>query len=202
MSTAEAIELAPEPAPPPLPEPMITDDALYERIDGARVEMPRMSVYANQVAADLADGFRDFLRQNRMGRIYPEMLFRLSLPNGRVRDRRPDLAYVSFDRSSPQRAIDPYQSAWDIVPDLAVEVVSPSDLFEDLRAKVLEYFAAGVRQVWVISPINRVADVFEAPDLIRVVTEDADLQGGDVLPGFRLRLGSLFDPMTTRPSTD
>ena len=151
-----------------------------------------MSVLANQVAADLGDGFRDFLRQNRLGRVYPEMLFRLAHPDGRVRDRRPDLAYVSFERCPLGKTVDPYQSAWEVVPDLAVEVVSPTDSAEELRAKVLEYFSAGVRQVWVVYPISRVADVFEAGDRVRVVAADAELDGGDVLPGFRLRLGDIF----------
>lgn len=195
LSTAELLPTASEHPTPPLAPPMITDDAMYELVDGERVAMPRMSYYSSRIATRIVGRLLVYLEAHPSGEAALETLFRVPTPADPGRNRRPDAAFVSFDRWPANRSADPYQNAWDVVPDLAVEVVSPSDLAEDLRAKVLEYFAAGVRLVWVVYPINRLADVFESPDLIRVVSGDTELDGGDVLPGFRLRLSSLFDPI-------
>ena len=89
----------------------------------------------------------------------------------------------------------PYEDAWDVVPDLAVEVVSPSDIAQNLLGKVKEYFQAGVRLVWVVYPIQRCIHVYEAWNRIRVVTETDELDGGEVLPGFRRSLDRLFGPV-------
>jgi Uma2 family endonuclease len=85
--------------------------------------------------------------------------------------------------------------AWDVVPDLAVEVVSPRDVLEDLLDRVFEYFQAGVRLVWVLSPKPRFAHVYESPVRVSLITESDALEGGNVLPGFRLPLHRLFDPI-------
>ncbi len=81
----------------------------------------------------------------------------------------------------------PTDNAWDVVPDLAVEVTSPTDFAEDQLQKVAEYFQAGVRLVWVVYPDQRCIHVYEAWNRIRVVTEADTLDGGVVLPGFRFR---------------
>ena len=65
----------------------------------------------------------------------------------------------------------PDEDAWDVVPDLAVEVVSPTDIAQNLLGKVKEYFQAGVRLVWVVYPVQRCIHVYEAWTRIRVVTE-------------------------------
>ena len=89
----------------------------------------------------------------------------------------------------------PTEDAWEVVPDLAVEVVGPTDVAEDLLGKVKEYFQAGVRLVWVVYPIQRCIHVYGAWNRIRVVTEADDLDGGAVLPGFRRSLDRLFGPV-------
>ena len=83
-----------------------------------------------------------------------------------------------------------------MVPDLAVEVVSPTDRAEAGLDKVREYFEAGVQLVWVIYPKLRVVHVFESFTRIRVLTRADDLDGGALLPGFRLPLATLFEDET------
>jgi Uma2 family endonuclease len=87
-----------------------------------------------------------------------------------------------------------------VVPDLAVEVTSPTDFAEDQLHKVWEYFQAGVHLVWVVYPNERCIHVYEAWNRIRVVTEADILDGGAVLPDFQLRLDRLFDSVD--PVTD
>jgi len=78
-------------------------------------------------------------------------------------------------------------------PDLAVEVLSPSNSEKEMQRKLREYFAAGVRLVWCIDPRKRTASVYTAPESVTVLNENATFDGGDVLPGFRLSLKELLD---------
>jgi Uma2 family endonuclease len=129
------------------------------------------------------------------GKVVVEVLFRLRLTLDTSRKRRPDIAFVSFERWASDRPMSSRDNAWDVVPDLAVEVISPTDLAQQLLQKVLEYFQAGVRLVWVVYPEQRQIYSYESPTQIRVLTVDDTLDGGEVLPGFQLPLNKLFDPI-------
>jgi Uma2 family endonuclease len=88
---------------------------------------------------------------------------------------------------------------------MAVEVLSEGNTVGEMRRKLRDYFQAGVRLVWYIDPATRTAEVYTAPEQRHVVTEQGILDGGDVLPGFRLPLGELFSRAEGRPpsgSTD
>lgn len=166
------------------------DDAEhYEIIDGIKVELPPMSADATGLAFDLARSLTNFGLANNIGKAYTEMLFHLPLPIDR--NRRPDVAFVPFSRWLRGRAL-PSTNAWDVLPDLGVEVVSPSDLAEEVLEKVDEYFRAGMRLVWVVYPENQVFHVFESFKLIKVLAIEDELDGGIVMPGFRLPLRDLF----------
>ena len=93
---------------------------------------------------------------------------------------------MAADRSVPREA------AWDIVPDLAVEFTSPTDLIDDLMDKLAEYFAAGVRLVWVIHPKHRKIYAYASPASARILIPGDELDGGTVLPGFRVPVSDLF----------
>jgi len=178
----------------PVAQPELDDDALYEEVNGRRIETPPMTYYAGIIATDL--GYPLFLhlheQVSRQGEVVIQVLFRIPLPEDANRKRRPDLAFVSIDRWPIDRPMSSTDDAWDVVPDLAVEVTSPTDSAEDLLRKVAEYFQAGVRLVWVVYPIVRCIHVYEAWNRIRVVTEADILDGGVVLPGFRFPLDGLF----------
>ena len=78
------------------------------------------------------------------------------------------------------------------MPDAAIEVISPSDMIEDLLVKLDEYFRAGVRLAWVVFPQQQLVYVYESFTQIRVLTRADTLEGGAVVPGFRLALSELF----------
>lgn len=170
----------------------------YEVVDGRRVDTPLMSYYAGIVASELGGQLILQIHQQNPppGKVVVEVLFRLPLAIGSSRKRRPDIAFVSFDRWASDRPKSSRDNAWDVVSDLAVEVISPSDFAQQLLEKVLEYFQAGVRLVWVVYPEQRQVYVYESPTRIRVLTMDDTLDGGTVLPGFQLSLNALFDPIT------
>ena len=81
---------------------------------------------------------------------------------------------------------------WPFAPDLAVEVLSPSDRLADVHVKIAEYFAAGTRLVWLLEPETRMVHVYRSPQEVEVVGTEEDLDGGDVLPGFRCAVRRLF----------
>lgn len=101
----------------------------------------------------------------------------------------PDFAFVSTRRLPPK----PYPSKyWPGVPDLAVEVISPSDRPKDVAAKAQTWVAAGASVVWVINTRQQTITVY-APDAQPQVLSAGDiLNGGDVLPGLTLPLGEIF----------
>jgi Uma2 family endonuclease len=204
MASADLLEAdldVDEAVAPDSPEPMETDEALYELVHDQRVEMPPMSILAVKLTFRLGTWMSNHVDSHHLGEVLVEGLFRLPLAEDWNRNRRPDIAFVSFERWPAGQAVDPDANAWDVVPDLAVEVVSPSDKAEDQRGKVLEYFRAGVRRVWVVYPKQRIVDVHESPSRIAVLTEADTLRDEEVLPGFALELASLF-PATTPPAAE
>jgi Uma2 family endonuclease len=181
--------------------PEQVDDDLYEVVDGLRVEVPPMSSYAAKIATRLATRLNIHAEREHLGEAIVESLFQLPLANDKSRNRRPDVAFVTYQRWPAGRPQPVDDNAWDVVPDLTVEVVSPHDLSEDLLSRVLEYFQAGVRLVWVIYPKLRTIHVFETPTSIRVVPEADILDGGPVVPGFSMALSLLFDPLPETPAS-
>jgi Uma2 family endonuclease len=104
--------------------------------------------------------------------------------------RIPDLSFVSAGRVPKEGLPVAY---WPVAPDLAVEVVSPNDRAEDVHKKILEYLEGGTRLVWVLWPDTRSVTAHAADGSIRELGPDDELDGGDVLSGFRVRVGDLFD---------
>ena len=103
--------------------------------------------------------------------------------------RAPDAAVVLKSRI-PETGIP--SSYWPFAPDLAVEVVSPSDRLGEVHVKITEYFAAGTRLVWLVEPKTRMVHVYRSAREVEVAGSEQDLTGGDVLPGFRCAVGRLF----------
>ena len=179
------------------PAAAVDDEPLFEIIDGQRVELPPMSAYAVRVSFRIASVIGQFAGANGLGEAAHEELFRLPLE--RDRNRRPDAAFVSYERWPKDRPMPLAGNAWEVVPDLAVEVVSPTDLFEELMDKIAEYFQAGVRLVWVVSPRLRMIQVYESLTQLRILTAADELDGGAVLPGFRTPVAALFPQSTPMP---
>jgi Uma2 family endonuclease len=194
---ATAVLKSVDPAVQPALGELDDDDALYEEANGLRIKTARMSCHAALVASELLGDLSIHIHKQipSPGRLVVEVLFKTPLQEDAGRKRRPDLAFVSFDRWPIDRPMSSTADAWNVVPDLAVEVTSPIGLVEELLHKVADYFRAGVRLVWVVYPNARCIHVYEAWNRIRVVTESDTLDGGTVLPGFRLALDRLFGPV-------
>jgi Uma2 family endonuclease len=179
-----------------LPEPtqviLMESESLYEVIDGQQREIPPTSTLAGLVASVLAQYLGPFAVQHQLGIVAVEVLFRWAASRPQ---RRPAIAFVAYDRWPNPTLRGEESAAWQVVPNLAVEVISPTDLAEELLDKIDEYFNAGVELVWVVFPRHRRIYVFDSPTQVRILTDADELNGGEIVPGFRLSIATLFAPL-------
>jgi Uma2 family endonuclease len=103
--------------------------------------------------------------------------------------RGPDASFVSSERLAAWEARGPF---FEGAPDLAVEVLSPSNTRREIEEKVSEYLAAGGREVWVADPEARRITVHRPDEGPRDLGPDDTLDGGDLLPGFDVPVAELF----------
>jgi Uma2 family endonuclease len=164
-------------------------DGLYEVIDGRIVEKP-MGAYEVWLAKVIYDLVNPYVKDNSSGRVVQEMIF--DLRPAVDRERRPDVAFVSFTRWARNRQVLQTRS-WAVVPDLAIEIVSPTNTADEVAAKLEEYFRVGVRSVWVVYPRQCMIYVYTSPKEVRVLTVGDVLDAGDVLPGFTLPVQRIFE---------
>lgn len=165
-------------------QPALDDDLDYEIVDGQR-EVKMAGAMHGQIGARLTVELGIYLKQNPIGELYNgNTTFQIG-----ANERMPDVSFVSAARIPEEGAP---SGKWEIAPDLAVEVISPNDVWEKVNAKVREYFAAGVQQVWLVSQEGKEVMVYDSPTQIRVVTASENLTSETLLPGFKLRVGDLF----------
>ena len=162
------------------------ENRLCELVDGVLVEKT-VGYYEARLALLIGHFLEDFLEQHDLG-IVLGADGTLRLMPGLV--RIPDISFISWQRL-PNREL-PAEPIPDLVPDLAVEVLSEGNTVAEMRRKLAEYFRVGVRLVWFIDPTLRCAEVYTAANKVRQLNENQVLKGGKVLPGFSLRLRDLF----------
>jgi Uma2 family endonuclease len=171
------------------PMPEVEPDSLYEVVNGRIVEKPEMGAFQVRVASILFRILGQFAWANKLGNVDSEMLFLLDPDSGLK--RRPDLAFVSYERWPKKRPI-PRTAAWNVVPDLAIEVISPTNLAEEVIVKINEYFRVGAPRVWVIYPIVEQVYVYESSTSVRILTRADRLEDESILAGFSMPLAELF----------
>jgi Uma2 family endonuclease len=165
------------------------DERLYEVVDGERRELEPKGAFETVLASALAYYLGRFALEHKLGLVVPQTLFVLDAQ--RNLKRRPDVAFVSYPRWPDDQV--PRAEAWNVVPDLAVEVISPTNLAEEIDDKITDYFAAGVRLVWVLFPGSGRVYVYQSPERVTGLERSGEVDGGDVLPGFRLPVAALFE---------
>lgn len=167
----------------------IADDLLYEVVEG-RVLEKTMGSRDVEITAILDQHLGAFARSNRLGRALIEFIFRIDA--ARNLQRRPDVSFVSHVKWPVQRRV-PDVPVWNMVPDLAIEVVSPSNTAAPVQEKIHEYFSVGVVAVWVVYPRQKQVYVYTSLTRIQALQLGDELDGGDLVPGFRLPLAALFE---------
>ncbi len=170
------------------------DRGRYELVDGDLVEV-NVSVLSSLVSADVVIKLGGYCKAHNLGLVWgADNLVHCFPDEGKY--RKPDASFVRLDRVPWDRLEDGYL---DLAPDLVVEVVSPNDLFYEVELKIQEYLAAGVRLVWVIVPETRTVRIFRADQSTGGRSANDDLEGEDVIPGFRCRVADLF-PAIPKPA--
>jgi len=164
------------------------NDKDFELVEGQLVER-KMGNKSAWIALELAYHLRTFVRQHRLGWIFgAEAGYRLD-PDRPAHVGKPDVSFIRFGRLPHERPADTYDN---LAPDLAVEVISPNDTVIELEVKIEEYLQAGVRLVWVINPDLRTLAVYRPDRSGCVVRNGEEIDGEDVIPGFRFKLSNLF----------
>ncbi|MYD09826.1 MAG: Uma2 family endonuclease [Chloroflexi bacterium] len=162
----------------------------YELIDGAIIEMTKPGGRHGQLVIRLGRYLDIYVEENRLGYVTTETAY--FHEDHRYTVLAPDLAFIARGR-----APDPFPDKWiPSMPDLAVEVRSPSNSIGELREKAQIYLRHGTTLVWIIIPGSLTVEVWrmqEDGSFTDETLEAADaLSGEDVLPGFQLGLGALF----------
>lgn len=165
------------------------EDGLFELVDGNPVEKAR-GYLEGLLAIAVAAALRAFVRPRKLG-VVNGADGMVQLFPGLV--RMPDVAFARWDRLPGNRV--PTEPAPHVAPNLAVEVLSRGNTPAEMDRKRGEYFDAGVQLVWFIDPGARSAAGYTSRDDVTTLSESDALDGGDVLPGFRLSLAELFAEM-------
>lgn len=175
---------------------MTAEELLEKPEDGFRYELvrgePRRMAPAGNVhgyiAMKLGSRLEQFVRDHRLGRVYAaETGFKLSSDPDTV--RAPDVAFVSQTRLDDVGEVPGY---WPGAPDLAVEVVSPSDTHAEVTEESLAWLDAGCRMVLAADPSQRTVTVYRSREDIRILLGRDVIDGADVVPGFGLPVTELF----------
>jgi Uma2 family endonuclease len=167
---------------------MPDDGFRYELVKGELIRMSPAADKHGEVTMDLAGPLHGYVKSNNLGKVYAaETGFKIESDPDTV--RAPDIAFVSNDRLKHTGTPRSYREC---APDLAVEVLSPSDTVCEVEAKVAQWLEAGARLVWVLSPKMRTVTVYGSLADISMLTENDTLDGGDVVPGFQIAVAEIF----------
>ena len=163
-----------------------SQDRLHELVEGTLVEKV-MGFEEGVFAAQLIFRLVRYLERNDLGKICPPDAMMRLFPK---LVRMPDVAFISWNRYPQTKAA--RRGAVRVAPDLAIEILSPGNTQGEMDRKLREYFAAGVRLVWYADLDTRTVRVFESVERSKLLRETDTLDGGDVLPGFRLSIADWF----------
>ncbi len=185
-----------QPAAPTAPAPLLTaaellalpdDDYRYELVRGRLIRMPPPGSRHGRTVARVTIRLGYFIETQNLGTILNESGYHLEWGPDTV--RAPDVSFISAERLPPDQVPSGYPT---LAPDLAVEVLSPSERPGARREKMQDYFAAGTRLVWEIDPAQRTITVYRSAHDRTTLAATDELTAVEVLPGFVCRVGELI----------
>jgi Uma2 family endonuclease len=156
----------------------------YEYVKGELVPMPPTSGEHGRISVNLILPLGLYVRENRLGDIY------VSETGFRVGERVlvPDIAFLSTDHIPADLS-----KVFPIPPDLAIEVVSPTDALHRVEEKAFTYLEAGTQLVWVLKPRSKTVTVYRSETDIILLTRNDTLTGEEVVKGFSCQVAELFE---------
>ena len=170
-------------------------DRRYELVDGELVEKP-MSAISGAIGGRILARIDRFVEERALGTVFNADTSYRCFPHAPDRVRRPDISFIRRERLGTEIWAEGYIP---IAPDLVVEIVSPNDLVEVVEARVEDYLEAGTPLVWVVYPTTRTVRVQRVDRTGLSVKVGGELDGEQVLPGFRLPVREIFRPLEQLP---
>jgi len=165
------------------------DERHYELVRGDLLMMSPASPVQGRYAERLSRALGQYVEDHDLGEVYTaEPGFELAAEPEKI-VRAPDVAFVRKERIPPA---DQQAGFWPLAPDLAVEIISPSETAASVQAKVQDYLAAGTQLIWLVYPDSTVVVEYQPPAQIRQYGREDTLDGGTVIPGFQYALARLF----------
>lgn len=175
-----------QPPPGTATEDDVIKTKLCELVDGVIVKKA-MAFIESSLAAVLIGLIRDYLKEHRIGIVVaPDAVMRI-LPN---QVREPDVSFISA-RQMPDGKV-PKDPVASLIPDLAVEILSPGNSKAEMERKRQEYFQSGSSMVWLVDPRSQTVRVYSSPEEFTEFGVDDSLEGGDVMPGFQVSIRDWF----------
>jgi Uma2 family endonuclease len=167
---------------------MPDDDLRHELVEGELITMPPASGGHGRIAARIQRQINLFDPDAKLGEaISADTGYMLSRSPDTV--RAPDLAFVANKKLKTVQSEYPFPR---IAPDLPVEILSPSNTAQEVSRLIDDYLQAGSSLVWVVDPAARSVTVWKPDETAVVLHEDDEIDGGEVLPGFKCRVGEFF----------
>lgn len=156
------------------------------------MEREPIGAFETVLASWLCHLMNGFAAGKKLGLAINGVLFVLNA--ARNLQHRPDVAFVSYARWPT--SVVAREPAWNVVLNLAIDIVSPTDLAEEIDRKIIDYFQAEVGLVWVLYPDSGRVYVYQSPPRVSILERTDTLDGGEVLPGFRLPIAGLYEAVS------
>ena len=160
----------------------------YELINGELKTMSPSGHTHGRISVRLTVPLAQFVWDNNLGEVFgAETGFLLTTNPDTV--LAPDVSFIRKERATEARKTTGY---WPGPPDLAVEVLSPSERPTAVKTKVSEWLEFGAKEVWVVDPKTCTVTI-QSKSENRVLTEDEDIEGRELIPGFHIPVKRLFE---------
>ena len=159
----------------------------YEIVNGELVNMGNSGMEHGNICAFLAGNLAIYVRAKKLGSVCgSSTAFKMKSGN----KRSPDISFVAKERLKGLKKLP--KGFFDGAPDLAIEVLSPNNTFEEIHGKLVEYFESGCRLAWVINPDEESVLVYRKPQPEKLLKMTDSLDGEEIVPGFSLAIAELF----------
>lgn len=171
------------------------EEGPFEFIDGVRKPLMPQKAYHVVIVRALSIWLYTLCKSAGLGEIFTEAPYvQLHSSHWVKGSLNPDVMFFKMDRWQDYKKSNPdwRDKPFVLVPDLAVEVISPTDNYTDIHIKVRHYLADGVRLIWVVDPNDETIGVYEG-DRLTTLRRGDTLTGAEVIPGFSVPVGDVFD---------
>ena len=163
------------------------DGDRYEIVNGELVNMGNSGMAHGDLCAFLVGNLAIYVRAKKLGSVCDSSTaFKMKLGN----KRSPDISFVAKERLKGLKKLP--KGFFEGAPDLAIEVLSPSNTFEEIHSKLVEYFESGCKLAWVINPDEESVLVYRKPQPEKLLKITDSLDGEELIPGFTLAIAELF----------